>query len=83
MHQVFYNGISALRFRLQLELTRRRIKNDPAAATYTDLALSAVEGDLDDNKLELFQNGDAARYAAEQARLKAIAIRRAEERSAL
>ena len=71
--------IPALRFRLKLELTRRRIANDPASARYMDVALSPVEDDLETDKLELFQATEAARHAAEQARLKAAAMRHSEE----
>jgi hypothetical protein len=73
----------ALWFRLKLERTRRRIMKDPASAMYIDLALSPVDDDLEADKLELFQNSDAARHAAGQARLKAAARRDSEERRAV
>jgi hypothetical protein len=75
--------LPALWFRLKLERTRRRIMNDSATAMYSDLALSPVDDDLDSDKLELFQNSDSARHAAEQARLKAAAGRRGELRRAV
>jgi tRNA A37 methylthiotransferase MiaB len=81
--EIFGNYLPALWFRLKLELTRRRIMNDPASASYTDIALSPVEDDLDTDKLELFQATEAARHAAEQARLKAAAMCRAEESSSV
>jgi hypothetical protein len=73
--EIFRNYPHAFWFRLKLELTRRRIMNDPASATYMDVALSPPEDDLDTDKLELFQATEAARHAAEQARLKAAAMR--------
>ncbi|MBV8056087.1 MAG: radical SAM protein [Deltaproteobacteria bacterium] len=78
--EIFSTGISALRFRLKLERIRRRIMNDPASATYTDLALSPTDDDLEGDKLELLQNTEAARRVSQQARLKAAASQRVEER---
>jgi pyruvate-formate lyase-activating enzyme len=69
--EVLGNYFPALWFRLKLELIRRRILNEPGIPTYTDLALSPVEDDLTTDKLELFQATEAARHAADQARLKA------------
>jgi pyruvate-formate lyase-activating enzyme len=83
LREMFSTYVPALSFRLKLERTRRRIVNDPGAATYTDIALSPVDDDLDGDKLELFQNTDAARLAAEQARLKAATLRRDEVRRAV
>jgi pyruvate-formate lyase-activating enzyme len=83
MREICSNYIPALWFRAKLEIIRRRIMKDPASATYTDVALSPVEDDLEAGKLELFQNTEAARHAAELARLKAAAIRRSEERIAV
>jgi len=78
--EICSNYPPALWFRLKLELLRRRIMNDPASASYTDVALSPVDDDLDTHKLELFQATEAARHAAEQARLKATANRNVEQR---
>jgi hypothetical protein len=68
---------------LQSGLIRRRIMNDPASATYSDVTLSPVEDDLDTDKLELFRATEATRHPAEQARLKAAAICRAAEHSSV
>jgi radical SAM superfamily enzyme YgiQ (UPF0313 family) len=81
--EIFANYPPALWFRLKLELTRRRIMNDPASPAYMDVALSPVEDDLDTDKLELFQATEAARHAAEQARLKAAAMRPLPEQRAV
>jgi radical SAM superfamily enzyme YgiQ (UPF0313 family) len=81
--EMFNTCIPALRFRLKLERIRRRIMNDPASATYTDLALSPVEDDLESDKLELLQNTEGARRVTQQARLKAAALQRVEERRAV
>ncbi|MBV8450850.1 MAG: radical SAM protein, partial [Deltaproteobacteria bacterium] len=78
--EIFSTGILALRFRLKLERIRRRIMNDPVSATYTDLALSPTDDDLEGDKLELLQNTEAARRVSQQARLKAAASQRVEER---
>ena len=81
--EMFSTCIPALRFRLKLERIRRRIMNDPASTTYTDLALSPVDDDLESDKLELLQNTEAARRVTQQARLKAAALQRIEERRAV
>jgi len=45
-----------------------------------DLALSPAEDDLETDKLELFHATEAAQRAVEQARVKATAMRRAQDR---
>ena len=83
MREMFCTYVPALWFRLKLERVRRRVMNDPAAHSYTDLALSPTDDDLDNDRLELFQNTNAARQAANQARLKAVALHRGSERQAV
>jgi hypothetical protein len=75
--EIFGILFPVLRFRINLERTRRRIINHPAAATYTDIALSSVEDDLETAKLDLFHATAAAQRAAAQARVKAGAPKRA------
>jgi tRNA A37 methylthiotransferase MiaB len=81
--EIFITCLSGLRFRLKLERIRRRVMNDPASAAYMDLALSPVDDDLEAGKLELFDATEAARRAAEQARLKAAAVRPVQEQHAV
>ncbi|MBV8362049.1 MAG: radical SAM protein, partial [Deltaproteobacteria bacterium] len=83
VREIFSTYVPALWFRLKLESTRRRIMNDPTSTTYTDLALSPVEDDLESDKLGLLQNTEAARRVTQQARLKAAALQRVEERRAV
>jgi len=78
--EVLSNYVPALWFRLKIERMRWRIMNDPASATYMDLALSPAEDDLETDKLELFHATEAAQRAVEQARVKATAMRRAQDR---
>jgi radical SAM superfamily enzyme YgiQ (UPF0313 family) len=79
-HEMLTTYVPALWFRLKLERMRRRIMHDPASATYMDLALSPAEDDLETDKLELFHATEAAQRAVEQARVKATAMRRAQNR---
>jgi hypothetical protein len=68
-----YQCGQSLWFRLKLECIRQHIVNDPSSATYRNLALSAVDDDLDSDELVLFHNTDAARDAIERARLESCA----------
>ncbi|HJU10585.1 MAG TPA: radical SAM protein [Candidatus Binataceae bacterium] len=74
-YEILNTYLPALRFRLKLERTRRRILRDPASANYIDLALSPVADDLEGNKLQLFQASEAAQQALKQARLKVLSRR--------
>jgi hypothetical protein len=60
------------RFFLYLELLHRRIKRDPAAKNYTDLALQPVEI-AEDEELELYKLTDSAKSLV--AKTKSLASR--------
>jgi Radical SAM superfamily len=66
--EVLTTYIPALTLMAKIELLRRRIKKDPASKSYSDLAMSPVEDDLNGDNLKLFQATEAARGAANQAR---------------
>lgn len=74
--------VPGLWFLLKLEVLRRRIRRDPAAKSYLDIAITPAAGDGAE-ALELYQQTEAARRAAAQARARVEPIRgvRAEVRS--
>jgi len=57
---------------LRLTMMRKRIKRDPAARAYTDLALSPVDEHADEH-LEMYAHTDAARAAVDKAKRRAAA----------
>jgi tRNA A37 methylthiotransferase MiaB len=61
----------------RLERLRRRIENDPASKSYTDLALSPIDDDEFGNELQLYRTTDSARIAASQAKSRAQEMLRA------
>ena len=75
--EVLTTYIPALALMARVELTRRRIKKDPASKNYMDVAMSPVDDDLNSDNLQLFQATDAARGAANQARDRIEKNRRA------
>jgi hypothetical protein len=52
---------------MTIERLRRRVRNDPARASYQDQALAPVEAG-DTETLELFTHNEAARSAVQHAR---------------
>jgi pyruvate-formate lyase-activating enzyme len=68
VREVLSTYLPALVMLAKIELLRRRVRNDPASKTYTDIALSAADDDLASDDLELFNSTDSAREAANQAR---------------
>lgn len=67
--------IPALWFFLKLAYLRDKIKKDPHIAHYTDVALTPVEDEHDDN-LEMFQVTDAAKQAVIKAKNREATIKR-------
>ncbi len=59
-------------YALRMWLWCRRIKRDPATASYMDLALTPVE-DAEDEHLEMFEHSDAAKAAVAKAKAQAEA----------
>jgi len=61
-----------LAYFLQLTLLRKRIKKDPAAKSYLDLALAPVIA-TEQEDLEMFEHSDAAKAAVAKAKSQASA----------
>jgi len=61
-----------LAYFLQLTLLRKRIKKDPAAKSYSDLALAPVIA-TEQEDLEMFEHSDAAKAAVAKAKSQASA----------
>ena len=59
-------------YALRMWLLCRRIKRDPATASYMDLAITPVE-DAEDEHLEMFEHSDAAKAAVAKAKAQAEA----------
>jgi hypothetical protein len=63
--------IPALRFQAKLHKLRKRIEQDPASQSYTDVAITPVN-DLDEGEnLQMYQSTDSARAALAKAKAKA------------
>ncbi len=63
------------KYGIRLHAMRRRVERDPAAKTYTDLAITkVVEGETE--SLEMFELNDSSRAAVEKARRQADDRRR-------
>ena len=70
-------------FALRLFVTCKRIKNDPATKSYTDLALTPVD-EAEDEHLEMFEHSEAAQAAVAKAKAEAEArAKQAEKKAAV
>jgi radical SAM superfamily enzyme YgiQ (UPF0313 family) len=74
--EIFSTYVPGLWFLWRLERMGWQVNRDPAAKSYTDVAISAVDCDEFDDELELYHATDSARRAAELARSRANEIRR-------
>ena len=66
---------------LRINRMRKRIQNDPAAKSYTDVALTPVEEAAEEH-LEMFELNDSAKAAVEKARQQAEAKAKHEAKKA-
>ena len=67
-------------YALRMWLLCRRIKRDPATASYMDLAITPVE-DAEDEHLEMFEHSDAAKAAVAKAKAQAAAKAKSEAKA--
>jgi len=77
--EILTTYIPGLWFQSRLKRLRDRIKNDPAVAYYTDVAISPPE-DLDEETLHLYQASDGARAALAKAKTRAAQLHPAAQR---
>ncbi len=66
--------VPALRFLWRLTRLRHRLRQDPSTRHYTDLAMTPLDHELDED-LGLYDATEGARKVAAQARVRAIAMR--------
>jgi radical SAM superfamily enzyme YgiQ (UPF0313 family) len=69
--EILTTYIPGLWFQSRLKRLRDRIKNDPAVAHYTDVAISPLE-ELEQENLDMYQTNDAARSALAKANKRSV-----------
>jgi len=69
--EIFTNAASGVRLRWRILRIWQRVRADPNAHMYTDIALAGADNVCED-KLEIFQATDSARRAIERARRKEL-----------
>ncbi len=68
--QTFATYLPIARYAWRLNRIRKRVQNDPAAKDYMDRALTPVDGDGEEEVLEMFELNAAARAAVAKAKAR-------------
>ena len=72
--EILRTYVPALRFLWRLTRLRHRLARDPSVRHYTDLAMTPLDHELDED-LALYEATEGARKVAAQARVRAVAMR--------